>query len=195
MRREPERVRSGRSHLRSTELGTRHSSVAEFCVSIRSACRRTASVAMSSSWIVRWLPARTSWTGSVPDQLELTSEVPLRRRGTGLRRFAAGRFINDLLRRGQGVQIAASSAPEQQRIVGILDEAFEGIATAKANAEKNLQNARALFESHLDPSSRSAARDGWRRRWRKYGRMQDGLDAKDRHQANYAGGLHLRQAR
>jgi type I restriction enzyme, S subunit len=39
--------------------------------------------------------------------------------------------------------------PEQRRIVGILDEAFEGIATAKANAEKNLQNARALFESHL----------------------------------------------
>jgi type I restriction enzyme S subunit len=39
--------------------------------------------------------------------------------------------------------------PEQQRIVGILDEAFEGIATAKANAEKNLQNARAIFESHL----------------------------------------------
>jgi predicted nuclease of restriction endonuclease-like (RecB) superfamily len=35
--------------------------------------------------------------------------------------------------------------PEQRRIVGILDEAFEGIATAKANAEKNLQNARALF--------------------------------------------------
>lgn len=39
--------------------------------------------------------------------------------------------------------------PEQQRIVAILDEAFDGIATAKANAEKNLQNARALFESHL----------------------------------------------
>ena len=39
--------------------------------------------------------------------------------------------------------------PEQQRIVGILDEAFEGIAVAKINAEKNLQNARALFESHL----------------------------------------------
>ena len=39
--------------------------------------------------------------------------------------------------------------PEQQRIVGILDQAFDGIATAKANAEQNLQNARALFESHL----------------------------------------------
>ena len=38
---------------------------------------------------------------------------------------------------------------EQQRIVGLLDEAFEGLAIAKANAEKNLQNARALLESHL----------------------------------------------
>lgn len=40
--------------------------------------------------------------------------------------------------------------PEQRRIVAILDEAFEGIATAKANAEKNLQNARDLFSSHLE---------------------------------------------
>jgi type I restriction enzyme S subunit len=39
--------------------------------------------------------------------------------------------------------------PEQQRIVALLDEAFAGLATAKANAERNLQNARALFESHL----------------------------------------------
>ena len=41
------------------------------------------------------------------------------------------------------------SLAEQQRLVGILDEAFAGLATAKATAEKNLQNARALFESHL----------------------------------------------
>jgi type I restriction enzyme S subunit len=40
--------------------------------------------------------------------------------------------------------------PEQRRIVAILDEAFEGIAKARANAEKNIENARALFESHLD---------------------------------------------
>jgi len=40
--------------------------------------------------------------------------------------------------------------PEQQRIVGILDEAFAAIATAKANTANNLQNARALFESHLN---------------------------------------------
>ena len=39
---------------------------------------------------------------------------------------------------------------EQRRIVTLLDEAFADIATAKANAEKNLQNARELFNSHLD---------------------------------------------
>ena len=38
---------------------------------------------------------------------------------------------------------------EQQRIVAILDQAFEGITKARANAQQNLQNARALFESHL----------------------------------------------
>ena len=38
---------------------------------------------------------------------------------------------------------------DQQRTVGILDDALGGIATAKANAEKNLQNARAIFESYL----------------------------------------------
>ena len=49
----------------------------------------------------------------------------------------------------QQIEIAVPAPSEQQRIVGILDEAFGGIATAKANAAKNLQNARALFESHL----------------------------------------------
>lgn len=49
---------------------------------------------------------------------------------------------------------------EQQQIVALLDEAFEGIATAKANAEKNLQNARALFESHLNALFTQRG-DGW----------------------------------
>ncbi len=39
---------------------------------------------------------------------------------------------------------------EQQRIVAILDEAFAGIAAAVANTEKNLANARELFESYLN---------------------------------------------
>lgn len=59
-----------------------------------------------------------------------------------------------------GLEVAVPAIPEQQRIVGILDQAFDGIATAKANAEKNLQNARALFESHLQ-SVFSQHGDGW----------------------------------
>lgn len=53
-----------------------------------------------------------------------------------------------------------SDTKEQQRIVGILDQAFDGIATAQANAEKNLQNARALFNSHLQSVFTQRGR-GW----------------------------------
>ena len=60
----------------------------------------------------------------------------------------------------QGFTIPIPPLPEQQRIVGILDKAFDGIATAKANAEKNLQNARALFESHLQ-SVFTQRGEGW----------------------------------
>jgi type I restriction enzyme S subunit len=39
--------------------------------------------------------------------------------------------------------------PQQKQIAAILDKAFAAIDTAKANAEQNLQNAAALFESYL----------------------------------------------
>jgi type I restriction enzyme S subunit len=38
---------------------------------------------------------------------------------------------------------------EQRRIVRILHEVLQGIANAKANAEKNVRNAQAIFEGHL----------------------------------------------
>lgn len=56
--------------------------------------------------------------------------------------------------------VSVPPLPEQQRIVAILDEAFEGIAIAKANAEKNLQNARMLFISHLQSSYHQQG-EGW----------------------------------
>jgi type I restriction enzyme S subunit len=59
--------------------------------------------------------------------------------------------------------ISVPPLPDQQRIVGILDDAFDGIATAKATAEKNLQNARALFESHLQ-SIFSQRGEGWKQK-------------------------------
>ncbi|MEQ2009441.1 MAG: restriction endonuclease subunit S [Limisphaerales bacterium] len=46
-------------------------------------------------------------------------------------------------------EIPVPPLAEQERIVGVLDEAFAGLATAQAHAAKNHQNARALFESHL----------------------------------------------
>ena len=47
-------------------------------------------------------------------------------------------------------QIPHPPLDEQRRIVAVLDKAFAGIATATANAQKNLTNARALFDRYLD---------------------------------------------
>lgn len=46
--------------------------------------------------------------------------------------------------------VSVPPLPEQKRIVAILDEAFAGISQAIANTEKNLANARELFESYLN---------------------------------------------
>ena len=58
------------------------------------------------------------------------------------------------------VDIPVPPLSEQQRIVAILDEAFDGISTAKFNAEKNLQRANAIFESHLNAVF-TQKRDHW----------------------------------
>ena len=50
--------------------------------------------------------------------------------------------------------------PEQQRIVAILDQAFADIEKARANAEKNLKNARELFDSYLNQVF-SQRGEGW----------------------------------
>lgn len=59
-----------------------------------------------------------------------------------------------------GIPVLLPPLPEQQHIVDILDEAFDGIATARANAEQNLKNARAIFESHLQTVF-SQRGEGW----------------------------------
>lgn len=47
------------------------------------------------------------------------------------------------------IRVPVAPLPEQHRIVAILDEAFAGIATATANAERNLKNAREVFDTHV----------------------------------------------
>ena len=71
----------------------------------------------------------------------LSYDFSAHNRGTTIPSLVKSELLN--------IPIPVPPLAEQQRIVGLLDEAFEGLATAKANAEKNLQNARALFESHL----------------------------------------------
>ena len=58
------------------------------------------------------------------------------------------------------IELPIPPLPEQKRIVAILDEAFAGIDTAIANTERNLANARALFESYLN-SVFSQRGEGW----------------------------------
>ena len=71
---------------------------------------------------------------------------------TGIRNLDANAY--------KSIEIAYPPIPEQQRIVAILDEAFEAIAAARANVEQNRQNARALFESYLQ-SVFSQRGEGW----------------------------------
>jgi type I restriction enzyme S subunit len=71
----------------------------------------------------------------------LTEMLSLASRGATVHRIMADQI--------RTIEMPVPPLAEQRRIVGILDEAFAAIATAKANTEKNLQNARALFESEL----------------------------------------------
>ena len=58
------------------------------------------------------------------------------------------------------LEIALPPIPEQQRIAAILDQAFADIEKARANAEKNLKNARELFDSYLNQVF-SQRGEGW----------------------------------
>jgi type I restriction enzyme S subunit len=68
-----------------------------------------------------------------------------------------------IIKAGQGATVQGITLPfinnlpipipplsEQQRIVSIIDEAFEAIDKAIENTQKNLQNAKELFESYLN---------------------------------------------
>ncbi len=50
----------------------------------------------------------------------------------------------------RNIEVPVPSLTEQERIVEILDKAFSAIEQAKQNAEKNLKNAKELFDSYLN---------------------------------------------
>jgi len=61
----------------------------------------------------------------------------------------------------KSIKISYPMLAEQHRIVAILDEAFEGIATAKANAESNIRNSHEIFSSRMQ--SLFEQNDAWER--------------------------------
>lgn len=77
--------------------------------------------------------------------------------------LAAGSTVRnlntDLVKR---VTIPLAPRAEQQRIVAILDEAFAGLAAASTNVEKNLKNARELFDA-VSKSVFQARDKSWQR--------------------------------
>ena len=60
----------------------------------------------------------------------------------------------------KSLRVPIRSIPEQNRIVAILDEAFDGIAVTEANAQSNLRNAHELAAAHLEAAFTSKA-NGW----------------------------------
>ncbi|MBA4419615.1 MAG: hypothetical protein C0391_00525 [Anaerolinea sp.] len=70
------------------------------------------------------------------------SEVEKETTGTTRKRISRSRL-------GE-IPVPLPSLSEQQRIVAILDEAFAAIDKARENTERNLHNARELFESYLE---------------------------------------------
>ena len=83
---------------------------------------------------------------------QMLRHFSLAKSGAALQQFTI-RMIKDVV-------VSYPPPPEQKRIVGILDEAFEGIDRAIANAEKNLANSRELFESYLNAIFTQKG-DGW----------------------------------
>jgi type I restriction enzyme S subunit len=60
--------------------------------------------------------------------------------------------------------IYAPPIPEQKRIVAVLDETFAALSAARANAEKNLSNARELFEAVQQSIFKKPAENWFERR-------------------------------
>lgn len=83
------------------------------------------------------------------------------------------------------IEILLPPLSEQHRIVKILDEVFEKTAKAKENVEKNLQNAKELFESYLQSVFANPGKDWEEKRLKEIGKTQTGLTPKTSNKKYY----------
>ena len=83
------------------------------------------------------------------------------------------------------VTIPIPPLPEQHRIVKILDKVFSDVAKAKENAQKNLQNAKELFESYLQSVFAKPNEDWEERKLKEIGVAQTGTTPKTAEKENY----------
>ena len=89
------------------------------------------------------------------------------------------------------VTFAYPSLILQKRIVAILDEAFAGIDTAIANTEKNLANARELFESYLNLVFSQSGQDWFETTLGKEINLLTGFAFKSKEYTNSTDGISL----
>ena len=108
----------------------------------------------------------------------LSIDFKSRNRGTTIPSLVKSDLLN--------INVAiVESSQEQQRIVSLLDEAFESIDQAKANAEKNLENAKELFESYLQSVFETKG-EGWEEKeLKEIGKVQTGTTPKTVEKENY----------
>jgi type I restriction enzyme S subunit len=123
--------------------------------------------------IVRFLKY---WMSSPDFQIQLNSLS----QGVAIKNIASVKILKE-------IQILRPPVDEQKRIVAILDEAFEGIDQAIRNTEKNLANARELFESYLNKIFTQKG-DRWdKKRLADIAEVQSG-GTPSRSKSNYWGG-------
>jgi type I restriction enzyme, S subunit len=86
-------------------------------------------------------PPRARWVLYYLYMKDLDGSLKSHFNGTGIQHFTGEALAQ--------FKIPLPPLGEQRHMVAILDQAFQGINTVKANAERNVQNSQAIFESHF----------------------------------------------
>jgi len=128
----------------------------------------------------------------------------LKRKSDVFSRFIEYGFQSDLMRKqiddsvgatvgtftiikAKNTEIPVPPLSEQKRIVAILDEVFEKIAKAKENAEKNLKNAKELFDSYMNNIFEKKGKDWEEKKLGEVYDVRDGThDSPKYHKEGYA---------